>query len=249
MRSHFSSEKEFQAELHKGGTTLTKLKEDLLKRAKADFQVYRAVASRYRVTDSDAEQFEKESSSAGKPAVSFRLRRFGVPVGEGGQAAARDKVKQLLAKSYAEGKSFEQGVRKYSQVPGASEDSGDLGYLDLNELSPEVRSAVKDLQPGQASPPVIVAGYASIFYIEARRNARAILVERTFRKQREEMVAELRRKASLHIYDSSLLKKLPPEYKAIATASDAPAADDGYMAEPAPMPAKKSAFKRLFGKN
>jgi parvulin-like peptidyl-prolyl isomerase len=147
--------------------------------------------------------------------VSLHLRRIAVPVpgGKGSADKARDQVRQLAARIFEEGLSFEDGVRKYSRVPGAKEDGGDLGYLSPQKLAPQVCDAVRNLEPGQASVPVVTGGYASIFYVEGRHGARSLLLEKKFTETRESLLKELRRKANVQIFDSRLFKVLPDEYK------------------------------------
>lgn len=250
MRRQYASEREFLKDLEEGGMTLSRLKEDLMKRTREDVQAYRAVASRFSIGDGDVERYEQECRKHGKAAVAIHLRRLGVPVGSGGAAAARERVRELLVKINTEGKPFEQGVRKYSELPGAQQDGGELGYLDLSTLAPEVRQAVASLEPGQASVPMITGDCASIFYVEGKRSSKAILVEKRFREERDKYIDELRKKAHLVVYDQEFGKKLPPEYRALAQDGRSVALPAGAtpVVMPQSTPEKKGMLGKLFSK-
>lgn len=215
IRSHFPTEAEFRKGLAAEQLTLEELKSQLLKRAETDYRVYQLVTSRFSVTESDSRDYESECAARGESPLSLHLRRLAVPVPEtkGGAEKARQQVRELAARIFQEGLSFEDGVRKYSRVPGAKEDGGDLGYLSPQKLAPQVCEAVRELELGQASVPVVTGGFASIFYVEGRHGARSLLLEKKFTENREALLKELRRKANLQIYDSRLFRLLPDEYK------------------------------------
>lgn len=215
IRAGYPSEAVFRQELANEQLTVEELKKQLLKRAKTDYQIFQLVNSRFTITEADARRFEAECAARGESAVSLHLRRLAVPV-NGNAAKAREKVRELASRIFTEGLSFEDGIRKYSQAPGAKEDGGDLGYLPPEKLSSEVVQATRDLQVGQASVPVVAGGYANIFYVEAKHGARSLLLERKFTENREALLKELRRKANLQILDRRVENILPDEYRAAA---------------------------------
>lgn len=212
IRAGYPSEAAFRQELANEQMTVEELKKQLLKRAKTDYQIFQLVNSRFTITEADARRFETECAARGESAVSLHLRRLAVPV-NGNPAKAREKVRELASRIFTEGLSFEDGIRKYSEVPGAKEDGGDLGYLPPDKLSSQVAEATKDLQVGQASVPIVTGGYASIFYVEAKHGARSLLLERKFTENREALLKELRRKANLQILDKRIERILPEDYR------------------------------------
>ena len=212
IKKEFKSEKEFRAALAEESMSLEHLKSQLLERARLDYQVFRLVGKRFSVTESEARQQEAESAAHGNQETRIKLRRLAVPVRNSSEKACAD-VRERAARILEEGISFEDGVRKYSLAPGAKENGGEFEYMSLDKLAPDVRKAVENLQPGQATSPVISGGYASIFYVEGRRGARASLTERKFETARDQLLADLRRKANVQVFDTQLAAKLPPEYK------------------------------------
>ncbi len=214
IRAKFASEKEFRQALALDQMNLQDLEAELTKRARTDYQIYHLVTRRFSVADSEAREWEAQNVN-GTSSTSLRLRRLAVPVkGKGAADQARNEVRFLASRIFTEGLTFEEGVRKYSRAPGAQEDGGDLGYLSLDKLAPEVARATKDLKPGQASVPVVAGGYASIFYIEGRHGAKSALLEQRFTATREKLIQELRRKANVQVFDERLQRLVPQEYGA-----------------------------------
>ena len=216
IRTRFTSEADFRRALASDQLTLEELKQQLLKRARSDYQVYQLVNMRFSITEADARKYESECTARGEVPLSLHLRRLAVPVagGKGRQEKACNEVRELAATIFEQGLSFEDGIRKYSKAPGAKEDGGDLGYLSPDKLSSQVAEATRNLEPGQASTPIVTGGYASIFYVESKHGARSLLMEKKFTENREALLKELRRKANVQIFDPRLLKILPQAYEA-----------------------------------
>lgn len=256
MRARYPSEQEFLKDLAAEGLTLQKLKADLVKRSEDDFKAYTAVTARFTVSDADVARFEKENETKQKELLSLRARRLGAAIhGEGSSAEADAirRVRELVARINSEGLSFEDGIRKYSEVPGAAQDGGDLGNLSVEKLSPEVRAALKDVQPGQASAPVAAGGFVSVFYVESRKAAKSHYRERKFVEEREKLLKELREKCILQVFDRELYKRLPKSYAARAQylgpdspARRAAASSANAPAPPTPKPKPWSRLTNLF---
>ncbi len=214
IRANFSSESEFHHALAAERLSLDQLKKELLDKTKTDYMVYHVVNSQFSISDEEVEKFKQQQQAEGDAAASFRLRRLGIPVKkEGGSEAACREARSLVARIITEGISFEEGVRKYSQVPGANADGGDMGYMAVDKLSGEVRNAVQKLEVGQATPPVVAGGFANIFYVEGKRGAQSAVREKKFFEARGELLDNLRRKAILQVFDSRLTKIMPDEYQ------------------------------------
>lgn len=212
IRASFSTEAEFHHTLAAERISLNELKEELLEQTRDDFMVYHVVNSQFSISETELERMKMEGGLSQEP--SYRIYRLGVQVkkNEGAEAACR-KVHGLVAKSITEGISFEEAVRKYSEVPGAAEDGGDMGYVQLDSLSQSVRAAVEGLEVGQASAPVIAGEYANIFYVAGRRGERVALREQKFISTRADLLKSLRRRATIQVYDERLMPLLVPEYR------------------------------------
>lgn len=220
IKSNFSTEKEFYQALAGENISLGQLKQELLKKTKTDYLVYQVVDSRYSVSDQEVAGFTAKQQAVGEAVTSYRLRRLGVPIKDKNDTLeASRRARTLVARIITDSISFEEGIRRYSQVAGAAVDGGDMGYMSSDKLSTEVRAAVENLEIGQASVPVVAGGYANIFYMEGKRGARSALREQKFFDAKTELLADLRRKAILQVFDDRLHKILPDNYRAALTGS------------------------------
>lgn len=85
-----------------------------------------------------------------------QIRRIFIAVAatasEAERVAARKRIQEAKDKLNVEKKSFYDVVQEYSQDPAPlKERSGDMGYLNVSELSEEMQKALAKLQPGQLS--------------------------------------------------------------------------------------------------
>jgi peptidyl-prolyl cis-trans isomerase SurA len=241
IRSHYPSEKEFLKAVAEQHSSLENLKKELLKKATVDYKVARAVGGRFTITDTDLERFEADSRKKGLLPVSYRLRRIGVLIedqGNAGRSEAMDKAAGILETMKSKGMGFAEAANKYSQVPGEREVGGDLGFMPADKLAADLRAAVEKLEPGQATAPIVAGSYACVFYLEAERGARSALYERKFVEERGKLLAELRRKAHLQVYDTRLVKRVPAYFKECLDATPAPKA---VSASTAPEPPETAA--------
>lgn len=216
VRGKFPSEREFFAELQRDHESLEAFKEDLRRRISRDQQVLAVVSSRFAVTEVDAARYANEERAAGRDAESWALRRLALEVG-GAPGRTRDEalraLRNLLIRIQGEGLAFDDAIRRYSEDPGAALDGGDLGYLSAGKLTDEVKAALKGLEPGQISEPIVVGSWACVFYVENHRTARSFLFEKRFREERETLLREMRSKSRLELFDERLEQLLTPEWR------------------------------------
>jgi parvulin-like peptidyl-prolyl isomerase len=215
-RARYPSSAEFTRDVAEEYGSLEKFKLELARRAKDDYRIARAVASRFTITDAEVAKFEQECRNDGMRPESFRLRRIGVAIdsetSRGGEKALA-RVAALLRAGTQARLSFAETAKRYSEIPGEAAMGGDLGYISAEKLAPEVLKAVEKLEPGQVTPPLVTGHYACIFYVEAKRGARSALYEKRFLETRDALLGESRRKASLILFDQRLASKVPAEYK------------------------------------
>lgn len=212
IQANFPSEAVFHQTLAAERLSLSQLKEQLLKQTREDYMVYHVVNSQFSVSDADLEKMKAEGGVS--RAARYRLHRLGVEIKPDRNAnAACRRARELVSMSITDGVSFEEGVRRYSEVPGAGDDGGDMGFVELDKLSTEVRQAVENLEVGQASAPVIAGAYANVFYVAGKRNERVALREQKFITARADLLKSLRRRAVLHVYDDRLTPLLSAEYR------------------------------------
>jgi len=215
-RSHYPSEADFLNDVKEEFGSLEKYKEDLARRATIDYRIGRVIGSRFTITDADVAKFEEECRQKGVQPESYRLRRLAVAIDDStssGRSRALARVAALLSKATSEHLSFAEAAKRYSEIPGEREVGGDLGYIPAEKLAPNLREALKELEPGQVTQPLVAGNFACVFYLEAKRGARSALYEKRFLESREALLKEHRRKANLVVYDDRLATKIPAEYK------------------------------------
>ena len=195
---------------------MEKFKRDLAKQAALDFKISQVISRRFLISDSEVARYEAECKAKGRSTASYHLRQLAIPVegqGDDAEQAALDKVRDAYQSIRSKGLSFGEGVRQYSPDPEEKLSGGDLGYLSSDKLAPKVLAAVKDLEPGHATKPLMTGTRASVFYLENKRGVRDLLFEDKFMKEKDRLLAELRKNAQLQIYDSRLRRNLPKEYR------------------------------------
>lgn len=112
------------------------------------------------------------------------------------EAAGQENNKQnalKLAKRIHElakgGQDFKTLARKFSQLPSAS-DGGDIGIFTLDEMAPTMRSAIKDLKPGEISSIVDMQSEYQFFKLLSGEDA-AIVVTSSYETSKDEIREKL----------------------------------------------------------
>ncbi|MCX7624830.1 MAG: peptidylprolyl isomerase [Candidatus Sumerlaeaceae bacterium] len=216
VRSHYLSENEFLREVREQYGSLERFKQELARRATIDYRIARVIGMRFTITDADVARFEDECRQKGIQPESYHLRRIAVVINDetsAGRSHALARVAALLRTATEEHLQFAEAAKRYSEIPGEAAMGGDLGYISVEKLAPELRVALEKLSPGQVTPPLVTGNFACIFYLEGKRGARSLLYEKRFLESREALLKEHRRKANLLLYDRRLALKIPLEYQ------------------------------------
>lgn len=83
-----------------------------------------------------------------------------------------DEAKALKQRIASGQITFADAARKFSIGPGA-EQGGDLGKVELKDLAPELQQALRNVQPGQVSDPVMLDGKPVLLTFEASSGPQA----------------------------------------------------------------------------
>ena len=182
-------------------TSLAQHKEELL----IDELKDRVVNAEVEVTDSELEDYYVEHSSALLVAEKYEAAQIVVPDAE----LAMDLKKKL-----DNGADFGTLARKHSVDQATRSKGGKLGVYKKGKASPEVEAAILTLEPGSVSDPVqtdrgfylikvlsrkpIDRRYAGV----ARDRLRQELYAEKRRKRYEDLLSDLRDKASVRIAES-----------------------------------------------
>lgn len=146
--------------------------EDQLKAQMAWTQVVRrTLRPKINISENEIDAvLDEKERHAGKS--EFEVAEIFLSVSSEEEAAyAKDFANKLLEK-LVKGASFVDVARRHSQSPGAV-NGGDLGWIQIGQLSPELDSAIQKMKPGQVSPPLRSAqGVHILFLKNVRKNAK-----------------------------------------------------------------------------
>jgi len=166
-------------------------KEQLLRRK----LIIREVRSKIVITQEDVKAYYEGNIDAYQGEKKYHLRNIIMTVSP---LTSDEKKREVLARmqeiwaELQQGKDFAAMARMYSQSRLASE-GGDLGFFELDELSPQLKEEIQKLKTGEFTPVVLTdAGY-QILYVEE-------LVE-TPGKSLEELAPEITEKLYNEIVD------------------------------------------------
>lgn len=104
--------------------------------------------------------------------ASYRISQIFLPVAEGDAAAltqARKQAADLIKRARAPQADFAALARSNSQDAATSKNGGDMGFVALGQIVPELRGVVQGLQPGEISEPIQLRGGVHILKLIERQ--------------------------------------------------------------------------------
>ncbi len=201
----FLTDEDLRAELASQGLTMeeyrTRTKEQLLRRK----LINREVRSKIVITQQDVKAYYDSNLDTYGGEKKYHLRNIIMPVPS---LAGDEKKQEILVRmqeiwtELKQGNDFAAMARMYSQSRLASE-GGDLGFFQLDELSPQLKEEIQKLKAGEFTPVMETDVGYQILYVEE-------LVE-TPGKSLEEVASEITEKLYNEIVDKkyqSWLKEL-----------------------------------------
>ncbi|MBI1209379.1 MAG: peptidylprolyl isomerase [Azospirillum sp.] len=109
---------------------------------------------------------ERIQANAGKP--EFLVAEIFLSVDRPGQEAEVSRLADRLVDQIRKGTSFSAVARQFSQAAGAA-NGGDLGWIQQGQLPEDLDKALRQMRPGQISPPIRSAsGYHILLVREVR---------------------------------------------------------------------------------
>ncbi|MFP4194481.1 MAG: peptidylprolyl isomerase [Desulfosalsimonas sp.] len=150
------------------GMTMEEYRGEIRRQILRSRLVNRKIKSNIVVTNEDIRSYYEANPEEFGGEVKYELRNILLnPPQSGGGETENDIYArlQLIISKLNEGESFKQLARKFSEAPNAS-DGGELGKFALEDLSPNIRSAVRDLEKGELSEVVETDQGFQIFYVE-----------------------------------------------------------------------------------
>lgn len=153
--------------LASGGVSISALMEQV----EAEIAWVKAVSQRAEargaVSDEDVEaQIQRMQESAGQ--AEFRIAEIFLPFDDPQTEREVEELGRRIMNQLRQGVAFPVLARNYSEAASAAV-GGDLGWLDLEQISPELRESVPSLAPGEVIGPVrTLTGYYIVLMIDRR---------------------------------------------------------------------------------
>lgn len=123
--------------------------------------------------------------------------------------ATEDEAKAVIA-DLKKGADFAETAKARSKDPSAKQNGGDLGYFTKDEMVPQFAEAAFAMKPGELSPAPVKSQFGyHVIKLEDRRmaapptfeQARPVLREQVAEETAQKMVADIREKAKVKLYD------------------------------------------------
>ena len=126
-----------------------------------------AIGDRLQITDADvAEQQRLEAQQVGKP--EYHVGEIFIPVEERANAADTQRFAETVISELRAGAPFPVVAAQFSQNQTALQ-GGDLGWVQPNQLDPQVAQIVTEMPAGAVSNPISVPGGLDIVTLVAKR--------------------------------------------------------------------------------
>jgi len=109
----------------------------------------------------------------------YKLRQIALQVNPGASPRELREIESRMIKirqKLDEGMDFAEAAVNFSESDDAL-DGGDVGWRNLNTLPRTIADAVRDLEPGQVSEPVMTNGSLMLLMVEERRPRGEIIVD------------------------------------------------------------------------
>ena len=145
----FPSEDKFKQALEEQGLSPTLLSKRLEDQARIKRLVEQEVKLRISVDGEEARQYYETNRDKFFHGIQYRLQHILIKNIPGKESEAAAKAQEVLAK-IKEGADFSLLAKEYSEDPNTPV-SGDLGFLEKDELMPEMKEIVETLKAGEVS--------------------------------------------------------------------------------------------------
>ncbi|MFN4895283.1 MAG: SurA N-terminal domain-containing protein [Pseudomonadota bacterium] len=121
------------------------------------------------VSEQEVDEYVSSNPSLSSGGASVKLRSISIAHAGRSNDEISAKV-QAVEQALAAGKSFESAAQEFSDNPNRAE-GGLLGMVAVKDLSGHILEAVRSLEAGKYSKPVVTEGVTQIFFVEERLGA------------------------------------------------------------------------------
>jgi len=156
---HRVTDAQFEQALRQEGETMKSFRNTVKKQIEQSRLMDRVLKSKIVITDEQVNAYQR---TAPPPAVptreSLRIGVIFLPSGDDGkQAQAAQKQAKEIHNRLKGGADFGRMAKEHSKGP-ASEEGGDVGFVELADLAPPIAAAVRKLKKNDFSEPVATPG-------------------------------------------------------------------------------------------
>lgn len=166
MRSY--TDEDLRAGLAEQGLTMEEYRENLKQQLLRSNLVNREVKSKIVVTNEEIEKYYNAHLDKYAGQTKYHIWNIAIRFPQYADAAQKQKASEKMEAVLAQlkqGRSFESLANEAPNAPGMPE-GADLGLYQVDELSPELQDAVKNMKAGQYSSILRSANGYQIIYIE-----------------------------------------------------------------------------------
>jgi peptidyl-prolyl cis-trans isomerase SurA len=212
------TDEQLQAALKAENMTMADLRRNLERSMISQKVQQNEVLAKIGVTDDEARKYYESHLKEFTTAPTVTLREILVAVAGdpkimnvAADEAAKAKADEIRTRATTGGESFEKLAADLSDSPSKA-NAGLIGPLSVNDLSPELRSLVESMKPGDVSQPVRTARGYQLLKLESITPTQTMTLEQA-REQISEHVFTDKRKAEFQKYLQKLRAQAIIEWK------------------------------------
>lgn len=206
LRTQMGSQERLDDFLAQHHLTLDTLRTLMTERERKRTLSTEVVAKRVVVDDAAVEKFTRERQAKGLSTDEVNLAQVLA------DCPAADRAKHGEARRAAAMKAAREAgalkldalpgyIRRVNQLGDASVHGVALGWVDPASLIPALSEQLKKMQPGEVSQPIETDQGYHVLIVLGRHGARDLAFIEEFAKVRERLLTDLRREASIQLYD------------------------------------------------
>jgi peptidyl-prolyl cis-trans isomerase SurA len=189
--------KQFEEALAKEGLTLDQYKIELREQMTLSRMFNKYVRSNIAVDEAEARAFFQTNIKNYTLPEEVRVRQIYIALPDKAspdKVAAIGKKAQTVYDRVKKGEDFIRLVREVSEGATVSQD-GDLGFIQRDQVVPEIAEIIQTLKPGESSPPFLSAGGYNIIKLEEVRSP-----VKPYEKVKDEIMNTLYQQKLEHTY-------------------------------------------------
>ena len=162
------SDEDLRRALESEGMTLQELRQSMKSQALRNRLVGQEVRSKIVITQEEVRAYYDRLAAEYQGDLLYHLRNIIIKIAsekEGGREASRTKMEMVLQR-LANGESFASLAQKYSESSLAKK-GGDLGKIKYDDFSPQIKTALEGLGPGDHTDVLDTDQGFQVYFVEA----------------------------------------------------------------------------------